>query len=120
KLRRAVPAAARQKAREAWEKDARDTATPAGMARLLVRLAKAELLKKETTDLLLDALRRCKTGDKRIRALLPKDAVVYDKTGTAGRTANDVGLVRLPSGGFVAIVVFVKASEKPQEARERA
>jgi beta-lactamase class A len=120
RLRRAVPAAERRKARERWEKDARDTATPVAMGRLLVRLAKGELLKKESTDLLLDALRRCKTGDKRIRALLPAGTTVYDKTGTAARSTNDVGLVRLPSGGLVAIAVFVKASDKPQEVRERA
>ncbi|HKC25296.1 MAG TPA: serine hydrolase, partial [Thermoanaerobaculia bacterium] len=62
KLRRAVPAPARKKAREGWEKDPRDTATPVAMTRLLARLARGELLKKESTDLLLDALRRCKTG----------------------------------------------------------
>jgi beta-lactamase class A len=120
KLRRSVPAAKREKAREAWEKDARDTATPNGMAHLLARLAKGELLKKETTELLLDAMRRCRTGAKRIRALLPKTATVYDKTGTAGRTTNDVGLVKLPDGRLLAIAVYVKSSDKPVEARERA
>jgi len=118
-LRRAVPSAERAKARERWEKDPRDTATPSAMARLLVRLAKGELAKPESTELLRDALRRCRTGGRRIRRLLPKEAIVYDKTGSAGRTANDVGLVRLPGAREIAIAVFVKASEKPPEVRDR-
>src|SRR5262249_16376869 len=60
-----------------------------------------------------------KTGDRRIRALLPPGTQVFDKTGTAGRSANDVGLVRLPDGRELAIAIFVKSSTKPQEAREK-
>src|SRR5262249_52732450 len=119
KLIRAVPAKERQAAGLRFEKDPRDTATPSGMTRLLVRFSKGELLSKDSTELLRDALRRCKTGDRRIRALLPPGTQVFDKTGTAGRSANDVGLVRLPDGRELAIAIFVKSSTKPQEAREK-
>jgi beta-lactamase class A len=114
-----VPAKDRQAARLAFEKDPRDTTTPRAMAELLVRFTKGELLSKDSTELLRDALRRCKTGDKRIRALLPPGTLVFDKTGTAARCTNDVGLVRLPDGRELAVAVYVKSSPKPPETRER-
>lgn len=43
------------------------------------------------------------------------------KTGTIGKTTNDVGIVTLPRGpGHVAIAAFVKLSEKPVSDREQA
>ena len=119
KLVKAVPSARRATARLAFEKDPRDTATPRAMAGLLVRFSKGELLSPASTELLRDALRRCKTGDKRIRALLPPGTPVFDKTGTAARSTNDVGLVRLPDGRELAVAIFVKSSPKPPASRER-
>jgi beta-lactamase class A len=64
-------------------------------------------------------MRRNTTGDRRIRALLPKGTPVWDKTGTMGRSANDIGLVELPDGkGTLVVVALVKSSEKGYDARE--
>ncbi len=65
-------------------------------------------------------MRRNTTGDRRIRALLPKGTAVWDKTGTMGRSANDVGLVELPDGkGTLVVVALVKESANPSDAREK-
>jgi len=99
--------------------DLRDTATPEGMTQLLVKIWRKEALKPETTELLLDIMRRCETGAARIKGLLPAGTEVAHKTGTMGGTVNDVGIVTLPDGTHAAMAVFVAASEAPEADRER-
>lgn len=116
-----VPKARREEAERAFESDERNTASPADLARLLVVLRKGELLSPKSTGTVLGTMARNRTGDRRIRALLPNGTPVQDKTGTIGRSAIDVGLVGLPGGkGTLAVAVFVKGSTKGSEARERA
>lgn len=115
-----VSAADKARARTLFEKDVRDTTTPAAMATLNSRLLKGELLSKKSTDFLLDAMKRCKTGDARLRALLPPGTEVFDKTGTVGRSTNDTGILTLPKGaGHLAIAVYVKSSPAESKVRER-
>ena len=103
-----------------FEADPRDTATPEAMVTLLARIYRKDLLKTESAELLLDIMRRCRTGDARLKGLLPLGTEVAHKTGTIGRTTNDVGIVTLPDeAGHVAVAVFVKSSEKPTSERER-
>ncbi len=69
----------------------------------------------------LNIMRRCRTGETRLRGLLPAGTEIAYKTGTIGGTTNDVGIITLPANaGHVAIAVFVKSSEKEVSARERA
>lgn len=111
----------RQAAAKRFDADLRDTATPDAMATLLERIYRQQALKRENTELLLDIMRRCRTGDARLKGLLPAGTEVAHKTGTIGGTTNDVGIITLPDGaGHVAIAVFVKASAKDVSARERA
>lgn len=115
------PKEKREAAERAFEADPRNSASPDDLARFLVSLKKGELLSPASTATVLDAMRRCRTGDRRIRALLPKGTVVFDKTGTIGRSANDIGLVELPGGkGTLAVAVLLKGSTKPYAERERA
>ena len=111
----------RESARDAFEADRRDTATPRGMADLLVRIWRGEGLSQASRDLLLDIMERCETGAGRLKGRLPEGTVVAHKTGTIGRTTNDVGIVTLPSdAGHVVVVAFVKESEEPVPEREAA
>jgi beta-lactamase class A len=120
RLFQAVPEPDRKAAADGFDRDIRDTATPDAMVALLARIAKKELHQPETAELLLDVMRRCQTGELRLKGLLPESAVVAHKTGTIGGTTNDVGLVSLPQGaGPVAIAVFVKSSSRPIAERER-
>jgi len=118
-LRKRVPAAKQKAAAEAWDRDTRDTTTPKEMAELLVKLTKGQLLSRPSTERLLDWMRRNKTGDKRLRALLPKGTEVLDKTGTGGRSTNDIGILTLPDGTHVAVAVYVKWSQADDETREK-
>jgi beta-lactamase class A len=64
---------------------------------------------------------RCRTGEARLRGLLPGGTEIAHKTGTIGGSANDVGIITLPdNAGHVAIAAFVKSSDKAVPARERA
>jgi beta-lactamase class A len=119
----AVPPDQSKKAAAAADNDPRDTSTPSAMAALLSRiwLKDSNVLKPESADLLLDIMRRCETGQARIKGILPEGTEVAHKTGSIGATTNDAGIVTLPDNtGHVAIAVFVKASDKPPPARERA
>jgi beta-lactamase class A len=110
----------RDEAEKKFNVDPRNTSTPDGMADLLVKIHRKELLKAETGELLLDIMRRCRTGEARLKGVLPANTVVAHKTGTIGGTTNDVGIITLPdNAGHISIAVFVKASEKEVPARER-
>jgi beta-lactamase class A len=108
----------RRHAQKAFETGKWNGATPEGLTTLLVRLDKGDLLSRASTDRILAAMRRCATGDRRIRAGVPKGTEVFDKTGTMGRTANDVGLVRLPGGGTLAVSVLIRSSFVGEKERE--
>jgi len=91
-----------------FDDDPRVTSTPDAMASLLERIYRKNILKPETSDLLLDIMRRCRTGEARLRGLLPEGTEIAHKTGTIGGTANDVGIITLPdNAGHVVIAAFV-------------
>lgn len=117
---KAVTPEERASARARFEADPRDTSTPDGMTALLVKLYKGELLKPTSTALLLDIMDRCRTGNARLKGLLPADTKVAHKTGSILGTANDVGILTLPdNAGHVAIAVFVKNSTKSEADKDR-
>ena len=105
----------------AFEKDPRDSSTPRGMATLLQKTWHGELLGDASTGLLIDIMERCETGEARLKGRLPDGTVVAHKTGTIDRTTNDVGVITLPGdAGHVIVAAFVKESDLPVPARERA
>jgi len=111
----------REYAAEAFNRDTRDTSTPDDMAKLLAMIWNKEILSEESSTLLIDIMRRCDTGRGRIKGILPRETVVYHKTGTIGQTLNDVGIIELPDdAGHVATAIFVKESERNTERREQA
>ncbi|MCU0633781.1 MAG: class A beta-lactamase, partial [Gemmatimonadaceae bacterium] len=117
-----VPDSAQRAAARAFYADPRDMATPDGMTALLTALWQGKTLSGANTALLLDIMRRCRTGDARLKGLLPPDTEVRHKTGTLGiGVADDVGIITLPdNAGHLAISVFVKESPKPTAEQEKA
>jgi beta-lactamase class A len=113
-----VPAAEKQAAKDRFFNDVRDTATPDAMAALLAQVQRGDGLAAQSREFLLDAMRRSPTGRGRIRAGVPRGVEVADKTGTIGRTTNDVGLVTLPDGTHLALAVFVRNSTKTNQQVE--
>jgi beta-lactamase class A len=100
--------AAMKKDLAAFEKGAQNGASPDAIAALLGRLLRGELLSGASTDRISDAMRRCRTGDRRLRAGFPKGTDVRDKTGTVGSCSNDAGIARLPDGTHLALAVFTR------------
>jgi len=121
KLYDAVPERDHLLARRTEMTDPRDTAAPDDMTKLLLRIWKRDGLTPQSARVLLDMMDRCQTGKSRIRGLLPQGTGVAHKTGSLGGVVNDIGFITLPGdAGHVAISVFTKASNKPEEASEKA
>jgi beta-lactamase class A len=102
-----------------------NTATPAAMVALLVKMARQGLgLLPTSAKYLEDLLLQVTIGVKRIKGALPSGTPVAHKTGTSrtqdGKTdaTNDVGLISLPNGNRIAIAVFVHDSPADERTRE--
>ena len=116
-----MPEEERERAARAFETDPRDTSTPRGMATLLAKVWGGGAMSATSSALLIDIMERCETGENRLKGLLPEGTVVAHKTGTIGRTTNDVGIITLPNNaGHVIMVAFVKDSDLEVPERERA
>jgi beta-lactamase class A len=90
------------------------------MVGLLRRIYKAELIKPESRDYLLDLMARCQTGKNRMKALLPGVPIEH-KTGTLDGLTDDIGFISLPDGRRVAVAIFARGgSNRPQTIAETA
>lgn len=99
--------------------DMRDSATPETMVRLLAGIYQGEWLSASSRHVILDAMERCRTGRRRIPALIPEGVTVAHKTGTLNRLAADVGFLHLPDGRSIALAIFVTGQSRSQ-AHENA
>jgi beta-lactamase class A len=121
---RQVPEARRDRAFAAYQNDPRDTATPAGMTAFLMRLVSGELLSRESTAFLLQAMKECTTFPDRLKAGVPASWEISHKTGTSGTwkgvtaATNDVGILRTPDGTAIAVSAFL--ADSPASSKERA
>jgi len=105
--------------RDLW--DRRDSSTPVAMVDLLKRIYKAELIKPESRNYLLDLMARCETGKNRMKAMLPYGTPVEHKTGTLDGLTDDVGFITLPDGRRVAVAIFTRGgANRPQTIAETA
>ena len=105
--------------RDLW--DRRDSSTPEAMVDLLRRIYKAELIKPESRNYLLNLMAQCQTGKNRMKALLPFGTPVEHKTGTLDGLTDDVGFITLPDGRRVAVAIFARGgSNRPRTIAETA
>ncbi|HEU0014389.1 MAG TPA: class A beta-lactamase [Longimicrobium sp.] len=119
RAQRARTPAARDSIFRAHADDPRDTATPDATVHLLYQVHHAQAVSPEHRAWLLGVMADSPTGPERLKGMLPPGTVVAHKTGTAGRSVNDVGIVTLPEGrGHVAIAVYVKGSPRETAAVE--
>ena len=101
----------------------RNWATPESALVLLKRISEGKLFTPDTQKLLLKLITDTPTGPNRIKGLLPPGTVVAHKTGTGlspelTRAVNDMGLITLPDGKQLAVVVFVSDTKLGAEAAE--
>lgn len=95
--------------RDLW--DVRDSSTPVGMLELLRLVDGNRALTPRSREILLDMMRRCATGGNRIRGMMPRDAMVQNKTGTLNSYTTDVGFLTLPSGRRIAVAFFGRGGD---------
>lgn len=92
---------------EATPGDPRDTTTPLAMAATMQKLLVGDALSQAARGQLVQWLIDNKTGDARLRAGLPKDWRIGDKTGTGEHnTTNDVAIVWPPRREPLIVTVF--------------
>ncbi len=97
--------------------DLRDTTSPRAMATLMSNVLCGNRLSSTSRDLLLQWLRDCETGYDRLRAKLPKDWLVGDKTGTGEHGAvNDVAITIPPGRSPILIAAFLSEGRADRPA----
>jgi beta-lactamase class A len=103
---------------EAKPGDPRDTTAPAAMLGTMQRLLIEDALSAASRDRLIGWLLAGKTGARRLRAGLPADWRVGDKTGTGGNgTVNDVAIAFPPGRSPILIAAYYTESTISDDAR---
>jgi beta-lactamase class A len=103
---------------EATPGDPRDTTTPAAMLDDMRRLLLGGVLSPASRKQLADWLLANTTGGSRLRAGLPGDWRVGDKTGTSDNGAsNDIAIVWPPGRAPLLVTAYYAESSVPQETR---
>jgi beta-lactamase class A len=99
--------------------DDRDTTTPAAICNDLQRLLTLNVLSPESRQRLEDWMVENETGAKMIRASVPGDWKVGDKTGRSGNGAsNDIAILRPPTGGPFFLAIYLNVPGKSSDERD--
>ena len=103
--------------------DPRDTSTPRAMALTLRTTLLGSALSDAGRAQLVQWMSAATTGGKRLRAGLPFDWRVADKTGTGGKpyfSTNDIGVLWPPRRAPLVVVSYLTECKAPEAAREGA
>jgi beta-lactamase class A len=104
---------------EALPGDPRDTTTPTAMLENLQRLVLGNVLNSTSRATLSNWMMENETGATRLRAGLPKDWKVGDKTGSGDNgTTNDIAVIWLPRRAPVLVTAYLTGSPLSPEARD--
>jgi beta-lactamase class A len=99
--------------------DLRDTTTPAAMLKNVQTLVLGNVLSAASKEQLTQWLTGNKTGDARLRAGVPADWRVGDKTGSGERgTTNDVGVIWPPQRAPILVAIYLTGTSASAEKRD--
>jgi beta-lactamase class A len=108
-----------------WNVQYTNWCEPKAMSQLLDIFYQGNKLSKTSHDFLWKIMVEGPTGLNRIKGLLPQGTVIAHKTGTSGSNekgmtgaVNDAGIMKLPNGKNIAVVVFVSNSTADTKAIE--
>lgn len=100
-------------------KDSADTVTPVAMAQSLQKLVFGDSLPALQQTLLVTWMKGNQTGDHRIRAALPKNWLVADKTGSGDYgITNDIGVIWPPNCSPLILTIYVVQNDKQAPEQE--
>lgn len=100
--------------------DDRDTTSPAAMLHDMQKILRGDAVSVSMRDKLESWMMQNTTGDAMIRAGLPPDWRVGDKTGqNQTGNSNDIGIILRPDGRAVLLCVYVDASGASIERRAK-
>lgn len=103
---------------EAAPGDPRDTTTPAAMVDILRKTVLGTALTASSREQLAAWLVGSKTGDKRLRAGLPKGWKVGDKTGSGGNNAtNDIAVIWPPDRPPIIVAAYYVEARATDDQR---
>ena len=101
--------------------DERDTTTPAAMCTDTQRLLLGDALSEASRRRLEDWLQRNETGGLMIRAGIPKNWIIGDKTGRGSNgAANDIAIMRPPGRAPILLAVYSVGSTATPDDRAAA
>jgi beta-lactamase class A len=98
--------------------DERDTTSPSEMCNDLVKILTTDVLSEKSRELLQNWLLKNETGATLIRAGVPKDWRVGDKTGRNGQgETNDMAVLYPPNGARIFLAIYSNAPSISDEKR---
>jgi beta-lactamase class A len=97
--------------------DPHDTTTPSAMAGNLQRLVLGKVLSPQSRDRLTGWMLDCKTGGNRLRAGLPKQWKVGDKTGNNGKDASGDIAIAWPKPDVAILICAYAQGGSPSSAQ---
>jgi len=101
--------------------DDRDTTTPGSMLADMTRILNGDVLSRSSRRQLEDWLQQNKTGAAMIRAGVPTDWIIGDKTGRGANGAtNDVAIIRPPDRAPMLLAIYSVGSTEPANDRAAA
>jgi beta-lactamase class A len=101
--------------------DPRDTTSPGAMLSTMHQLLIGNALSADSRKQLTTWLLANKTGDKRLRALLPAGWRVGDKTGSgAYGSTNDIGILFPPDRAPLLVASYLTATKASEATRNAA
>ena len=109
-----------------WNVQYTNFSTPVAAVQLLEKFHKKHILSKTSQYFLWKTMVETTTGSTKIKALLPKIAILAHKTGWSGSNkdgltgaTNDIGIVTLPNGKQFIIAIFVTNSMEKEATNDR-
>jgi beta-lactamase class A len=84
------------KAFEAYYHSGLNSAPIDAIGKLLEKLVRGEVVSEEASRQIIEIMKRCQTGKRRIIAGLPKNVVLAHKTGTQLKRICDLGIMYMP------------------------
>jgi beta-lactamase class A len=101
--------------------DERDTTTPAAICSDMQRLLLGDALSEPSRRQLEDWLQRNETGGEMIRAGVPKNWIIGDKTGRGSNGAtNDIAIMRPPGRAPILLTIYSVGSTATPDDRAAA